>query len=263
MDFILGRERILHLRESGTSTWHQVAYLTSNEINESSEFIGTTVRSMTNGYRTSIPIGHQYEIAFSAIMIDDAFLGSKTGLKKLREFKSNRTFLEWKLEALNRNFTDYGNCYVQDLGEVADVGDFVTFSGNLRGYGPRIDLEDTEPPTAPFLNLLEVSTTQITLNWTESVDNLAVVGYQIRRNEGSFNETIFDVGNIVEYEDLAVVQGQFYSYNVRAYDVAGNFSSWSNKRSAFVPIPQTSPFNYLLRENGEPVITETGEPILL
>lgn len=257
MSFIKGEERILHIKDAGI--WYPVAFLTSNSIEESTEFLDTTTRDNA-GHKTQAPGLQSYSISFSAIMAEDADVVSKLGLKRLRELKTNRTRIEWKLEALNRNFTDYGQGYVGDISETADVGDLVTFSGTIAGYGRYYNLLDEEAPTAPFLNPLTLASNSVTLDWIASVDNLIVTGYEVRKAITGGTE-IIDVGNVLEWVDVSVVQGKSYAYNVRAYDAAGNYSPWSNRRRTQIPIPSGTPTSYLLFEDGRTILQENGIPL--
>lgn len=243
MGFILGQERILHLKENGTSTWFPIACLVSNEITQNTDFLDTTTRE-NQGHRTSVPADQDYELSFNAILPDDDDTVGKLGLKQLREFKLNQTYLDWKLEALFKNFTDVGTCYISSLSEPAAVDGFIEFSGSLRGYGKITsvdDIVDLEPPTRPVLSLiLDTNTPSVGLSWTVSTDNTQLASYELRIiNDG--NENIFNVGLTNTYNDSAVAQGEYYSYLVRAYDIYGNVSAWSSKRLAYIPIPTNPP----------------------
>jgi chitodextrinase len=79
---------------------------------------------------------------------------------------------------------------------------------------------DVTAPTKPTNFKLTLNTTNITLNWTGSTDNVGVVGYVIGRN-GVKIATV----TTLSYVDTAVVQGTAYSYSVYAIDAAGNQSS--------------------------------------
>ena len=70
---------------------------------------------------------------------------------------------------------------------------------------------------------------------------------------------IIDVGNVTSYIDFAVQYFTYYSYNVRSYDAAGNYSPWSNKVLAYIPLPfgQPNP-EYLELENGNTLLAESG-----
>jgi chitodextrinase len=87
---------------------------------------------------------------------------------------------------------------------------------------------DTTIPTQPTnLSAAAISSSQINITWTASTDNLAVSGYKVYRN-GSFvtNSTS------ASYGDSGLLATTTYSYNVIAYDAAGNLSATSSTASA-------------------------------
>ena len=93
--------------------------------------------------------------------------------------------------------------------------------------------QDTQPPTAPTLiSAVARSSSQVDLSWTASTDNVGVAGYQIIRN-GSL---LTSVSNS-PYSDLSATPNTTYSYSVRAYDAAGNFSVTSNSMTLTTPVP--------------------------
>lgn len=81
-------------------------------------------------------------------------------------------------------------------------------------------LADTEAPTAPPAIQATAGDGQIVLTWGASSDNVAVAGYQIRRN-GSPLATVSSPG----FTDLGLTNGVPCSYEVRAVDGVGNLSS--------------------------------------
>ncbi|MDQ6703987.1 MAG: hypothetical protein M3Z96_13345 [Pseudomonadota bacterium] len=90
---------------------------------------------------------------------------------------------------------------------------------------------DTIPPTAPRgLSTATVSTSQITLAWTASTDNVDVTGYEIFRN-GTQVGTSATTG----YSDTGLAASTTYTYVVSAYDAAGNNSSQPGSVSVATP----------------------------
>ncbi|HEY9051917.1 MAG TPA: fibronectin type III domain-containing protein [Gammaproteobacteria bacterium] len=83
---------------------------------------------------------------------------------------------------------------------------------------------DTTAPTAPG-NLRTSSTptqTQVSLIWDASTDNIGVAYYRVYRNSTQISQT-----TNTTYIDSSVAAGTSYSYTVRAYDAAGNFTASS------------------------------------
>ena len=77
---------------------------------------------------------------------------------------------------------------------------------------------DTTPPSAPGTpTATSVTSSQVSLSWTASSDNVGVVGYHVVRN-GSVIASVAGTG----YTDSTVSPGTTYTYQVVAYDAAGN-----------------------------------------
>lgn len=88
----------------------------------------------------------------------------------------------------------------------------------------RLEWADGSPPTAPTnLTANAISTTQISLNWTGSTDNVGVTGYKIYRNGVEIGTSTSN-----SYVDGSRTANTQYSYYVKAYDAAGNLSPGSN-----------------------------------
>jgi chitodextrinase len=77
---------------------------------------------------------------------------------------------------------------------------------------------DTIAPTAPGTPTASgVTSTQVSLAWTASTDNVGVVRYDVLR-DGSVVASVSGTS----YTDTAVAPGTTYTYAVRSYDAAGN-----------------------------------------
>ena len=118
-------------------------------------------------------------------------------------------------------------------------------AANLGGYSNTASVTtpapaDTQPPTAPTsLVATPTSSTQVTLAWAASTDNVAVTGYRIERCQGTGCATFAQVGTSTApaFTDNTVVGSTTYGYRVRAVDAAGNLSGYSNVASASTPAP--------------------------
>ncbi len=90
------------------------------------------------------------------------------------------------------------------------------------------NISDTEPPTVPTnLNAQARSSSEIELTWTASTDNIGIAGYYIYR-DGAEIATSATSG----YLDTGLDAQTTYSYEVSAFDEAGNVSANSNTASA-------------------------------
>ena len=99
---------------------------------------------------------------------------------------------------------------------------FTTFAGALSSSGGG---GDTQAPSAPTsLHSTAVTATSATLAWNASTDNVGVVGYQVFNSAGT---RVADTASTsATISGLSAVTS--YTFTVKAYDAAGNFSGASN-----------------------------------
>jgi hypothetical protein len=89
---------------------------------------------------------------------------------------------------------------------------------------------ETTPPTTPAgLTATDVDALSIDLSWGASTDNVGVAGYQIYR-DGALVKTIY--GSATSYTDNQLNPSTSYTYQVAAFDAAGNVSAESGSASA-------------------------------
>lgn len=80
---------------------------------------------------------------------------------------------------------------------------------------------DGQAPTTPGnVSATPNAANKVTVKWSASTDNVGIAGYRILRNK-----VIVGQVNATEYVDSAVLPGTAYSYQVVAYDNAGNSSN--------------------------------------
>ncbi|GMK47426.1 hypothetical protein PghCCS26_45560 [Paenibacillus glycanilyticus] len=106
--------------------------------------------------------------------------------------------------------------------------DLLRTSQIIERYAPAPAVPDTTAPSTPTnAAATSVSSSQINLSWTASMDNAGVIGYNIYRNgvlAGSTTGTT--------YSDTGLSASTSYSYTVKAKDAAGNESAASGTVSA-------------------------------
>ncbi|WP_435262859.1 GEVED domain-containing protein [Tenacibaculum sp. nBUS_03] len=84
---------------------------------------------------------------------------------------------------------------------------------------------DTQPPTSPSnLVVSNISQTTLTLNWTESSDNIAVTGYDIYQGA-----TKLETVTSPSYNVSGLIANTAYTFSIKAKDAAGNISPKSNE----------------------------------
>lgn len=82
---------------------------------------------------------------------------------------------------------------------------------------------DTEAPSTPADVIVSpIAETQIDISWSASTDNFGVIGYQIFR-DGVQITTVASTN----FSDTGLIASTTYSYEIRAFDNAGNISSSS------------------------------------
>jgi chitodextrinase len=103
----------------------------------------------------------------------------------------------------------------------------------------------------PFINAIEIHTlsgpskpanlivgvasgTQLDLNWTASIDDVAVAGYRVERCQGVGCFSFAEIATTVtpNYVDSGLAALTNYRYRIRAFDADGNLSSYSDVAAA-------------------------------
>src|SRR5205085_6848221 len=92
------------------------------------------------------------------------------------------------------------------------------------------------------LTATAISQSQINLSWTPSTDNVGVTGYLVERctGAGCTNFTQVATPTSTSYSDGTLSASTNYSYRVRATDVAGSLSTYSNLASTTTPAAATA-----------------------
>jgi len=115
---------------------------------------------------------------------------------------------------------------------------------------------DTTPPTAPSgLSATAISSSQINLSWSPSVDNVGVVGYKIERSPDNIAFSQIDTSTNTSYSNTGLNPSTIYYYRIRAYDQAGNNSDYSSGASATTQVSSTTTTRY---EETSPGLSWTG-----
>lgn len=122
-------------------------------------------------------------------------------------------------------------------------------AGNNSGYSSTANAttpSDTFLPTAPSgLVASATSSTKVNLSWTASTDTggSGLAGYKIERCTGSGCTSFGQIGTSTtnNYSDTGRSPTTTYVYRVRAYDNAGNHSTFSNSATATTPADTTAP----------------------
>jgi hypothetical protein len=95
---------------------------------------------------------------------------------------------------------------------------------------------DSTPPSTPSnFTATPVSSSQISLSWTASTDNIETAGYFLYRCQGSGctpSAQVATATSVTSYSDTGLSASTIYVYRVAAFDAAGNVSAQSSSASA-------------------------------
>lgn len=160
---ILGEESIFFVKYNGV--WCPISCETSSPISENVEMLNTTTRDNA-GWKTEEPTLQSYTIAIDAVLqLDDELPDSGVvSYNKLRIMKRNRELVEWKRETFGGWYIDEGKAYITEISDSNAVGEEITFSLSLSGFGmpttdtARVDVlgEDEQTLIAVNNDLIQV-----------------------------------------------------------------------------------------------------------
>lgn len=101
---------------------------------------------------------------------------------------------------------------------------------------------DTTPPSAPSnFTATAASSTKVSLSWTASTDNVAVVKYYVSRAIGTGTATVISEQTGTAYNDITAIANTTYTYSVVAVDGANNVSPSAVKTLTTPQAPDTTP----------------------
>jgi hypothetical protein len=134
-----------------------------------------------------------------------------------------------KLDATSSGFVKYTVTPDRiDAVFVSSVGTFTDAFTILVGQSPQADIA---PPTAPSELIASApEQTRVDLSWTASTDDIGVHHYAVFRDGAAIGSA-----DTPAYVDASVVGGRTYTYQVTAYDAAGNPSPPSSSVTVTTP----------------------------
>jgi chitodextrinase len=114
---------------------------------------------------------------------------------------------------------------------------------------------DSEPPSVPVgLAASNVLSSQLTISWTPSTDNVGVAGYEVYRNGVLIHTTPAS-----SYTDSGLSANTTYAYTVAAFDYANNVSGQSAplQVTTAAPGPEFVQQNYSTPQTPQSVVSAT------
>ena len=131
-----GEDSLFYIKYN--NIWCPIACETSNSFSENVEMINTTTRDNA-GWKSELPTNQSYSISLEAVLtiltIDDKTANLKLSYNKIRKMKRERTLIEWKRETFGGLYIDSGKAYIVDISDANAVGEVITFSLQLNGFG--------------------------------------------------------------------------------------------------------------------------------
>lgn len=138
-------------------------------------------------------------------------------------------------------------------------------AGNMSGKSATLTIKpgpapDTAPPSVPQgLKSTGKTASSVSLSWTASTDNVGVTGYNIYRNN-----TLITTATATSFTDTLLNAATTYTYNVSAFDVAGNTSAKSTSVSVKTnSAPSNTPVSLSLFLKGDNKKTVSAATVVL
>lgn len=113
------------------------------------------------------------------------------------------------------------------------------FSGNTSDQSDTIlvtttTVVDDIPPTTPVFISANSSSSEITLFWSASTDNVGVDYYNIYRSNTTNSFSVVGTSSITSYNDTNLPIGPYYHYKLSAVDTSNNESDLSSDIEIFI-----------------------------
>lgn len=128
-----------------------IGCLESNNFSEDVETLGSTTKD-NNGWKTFVTTNQMYSLSFGGLAINTVFDNgdsTKFSYDMLKIIKRNRILIDWKTID-NAGFIDNGKGYITELNSDSNIGEFISFSATILGYGEPISTNES-----PLINGLE------------------------------------------------------------------------------------------------------------
>ncbi len=120
--------------------------------------------------------------------------------------------------------TTTGSGYVEDV------------NGTIAGVRPFLTIDNTAPVFQGALSASNLTDRSVSIDWQAATDNVRVAGYHIYRNG-----TLVGSGAGTRFNDSGLAPSTAYTYQVLAYDAAGNQSARSPALTVTTRAPDTTP----------------------
>ena len=220
---------------------------------ESSKFNKVILNKASSLYQFSTPI-EEISASYENISKDDEAPAKVTGLA-VKNTTATKVMLTWNSTTDNEAVTGYelyrngvkvgttSKTDYTDGGLMPNITytykvaafDAVRNVSEMSDQVSVITKPDTEAPSVPSgLKIKTKTGSAITITWNASTDDVGVKGYAIYRN----GEEVEKVNGTTSYRDTDVNKDTLYSYQVKAFDAAGNESEACAAIKGSVQMPE-------------------------
>jgi chitodextrinase len=194
--------------------------------NKSSQSAPLTVKT-GDGTPPSIPIGlvatnvtyTSFALSWSPSTDNVSVAGYQVFLNG--DYHGTSTANNYNVTGLTKNST-----YTVTVKSFDNLNNTSASSQSLLVTTPDEPPPDTQAPSAPgTLTASNIGATTLTLNWSESTDNVGVTGYDVYRGATLLGTVS---GTTLTYQVIGLTTGTTYTFSIRAKDAAGNNSTARN-----------------------------------
>ena len=146
------------------------------------------------------------------------------GVHNYEIFRDNKSIDNTtSLNYLDKNLTN-GVLYKYNVRAIDAAGNIGELSDD--SYGLPSGCDEKPPSKVENLTVTDAFNGKLQLRWSPAKDNVGVHHYEIFRDNKSIGNT-----SSLEYLDKNLVNGQLYTYKVRAWDASSNFGPFSDPAS--------------------------------
>ena len=138
MEYTNGTYKILEIKNA--DNWLPIGCLTSNSFQEQTDTIQSNASGSKDGWVSSRSTNQSYSISFSGLVTSEPFLDTNVTYYNLISYKRNKILVDWRIIDENDK-VEYGKGYINELGNTASVDEFISFDGNIVGFGNLTDNE--------------------------------------------------------------------------------------------------------------------------
>ncbi len=139
---------------------------------------------------------------------------------------------------------------IQLLANLAAVAAMLNGTYSNTGHAYAVAIDETPPTIPPNFTAMATSVSEITLQWSNSNDNIGVWCYRVSRDGVEISTT-----KSTSYIDSGLAPSTAYTYDVRAYDEAGNPST-NATASATTLTPNVNPVAAFSFSPSNPITTD-------